>query len=451
MSSKLLFLGICFQILLISGLSMYQPMKRGIVDKKERIKYLEAKKKKSIAGESGIRKQLKKEVLTNTIDFLTRLYEYDHIYRDRELKTYFKDLLSKIGAANPELKIRDLNIYVTDIPFANAFTVLNDRIYINIGLIDEMDTPEQIAFVLCHELAHYHLSHSAKAIDDYVSYWSSDKVKKEVDKIVSDARSIKKSSEFMKQYRLDGRVHSRFKEFEADQIGFGFYVNLGLDPAGAYAVMDVLDKTDELDPVDDIFPAIFEFEEYPIPEPEKEGGSIGAFFSQKKEEVKKENAEKLRTHPECTKRKEKMKSYSSGQKAKVALDQEAYNKIKSIATYERILAYMREGVYELALHRILTEMKKQPDDPFLVYSMGLLLNNLGDGRSSYKMGDLLETRSDFYDNTHKKLHSFLDNLTSKDFDHLAYYYLKSKKEIVSKYPLIQEEWEHACKNTNNKF
>ncbi|SMF24593.1 Putative Zn-dependent protease, contains TPR repeats [Alteromonadaceae bacterium Bs31] len=83
------------------------------------------------------------------------------IYRNNEIAAYIEDLAERIQTDEVKAKL-NLHFYVTRDPSINAFALPNGNIYLNIGLMNKLETEAQLAFVMAHEAAHVVQRHSFK-------------------------------------------------------------------------------------------------------------------------------------------------------------------------------------------------------------------------------------------------------------------------------------------------
>ncbi len=123
----------------------------------------------------------------------------------------------------PELR-RELRIYTVKSPEVNAFTTPQGMIFVNTGLVAQVENEAQLAFILSHEIIHYVNNH---AIQTLLS------------------KKKKKSNIEDEQDELDEllRRHSRSREMEAEADSLGiamFYLASPYDKQVVDGVFDVL-------------------------------------------------------------------------------------------------------------------------------------------------------------------------------------------------------------------
>jgi len=129
---------------------------------------------------------------------------------------YLNLLLDKILENKPELR-KEIKIFALKSEQVNAFSTPMGNIFVNLGLIAHCSKEAELAFIICHELAHYAKSHLE-------------------DKLIIDPEKIKDIDDFLK-------YHSQSREMEliADKYGFlDFFKDLGYDFEVFEEVFDML-------------------------------------------------------------------------------------------------------------------------------------------------------------------------------------------------------------------
>ena len=159
---------------------------------------------------------------------------------------YFNQLLRGIISANG-LTVDPL-ILLSRSPAVNASSYGDGIFVIDAGLIRKIHYREEIAFVLCHELAHDQLNHTAKRITAFAAQYDPDESKR------------KKRREYRRRYRREGRVgmlnswqeaiyadkrRTRAFELSADSLGAIYLATAGYGPDAIHYSLERLDAEDE--------------------------------------------------------------------------------------------------------------------------------------------------------------------------------------------------------------
>ncbi len=124
----------------------------------------------------------------------------------------------------------------------NAYAIAGGRMYINTGIIDFLDTEDEIAFVIAHEISHNELRHCIKRVQ-YAAIASS--IDPNLGEIVQVA------------YGIYSMPFTKYDEFDADELGVNLMKKAGYDKQGAVSFFKKLEELekeygmDNRDPVND--------------------------------------------------------------------------------------------------------------------------------------------------------------------------------------------------------
>ncbi len=132
-------------------------------------------------------------------------------------------VMDTLLAGEPELR-RELRIYTVKSQEVNAFTTSQGMIFVNTGLVAQVENEAQLAFILSHEIIHYANNHSIQTL-------------------LSRKKAGKKIED--EQAELDNilRRHSRSREMESEADSLGimrFYLSSPYDKEVVNGVFDVL-------------------------------------------------------------------------------------------------------------------------------------------------------------------------------------------------------------------
>ncbi len=149
-----------------------------------------------------------------------------------EAVDYLNDLKSKILAKYP-VADSSIRVLITDDVSLNAFATVDNRIYVNVGLLARVETEGQLVFVLCHEIMHI-INRHIIGISETENETSISK-----DKILQN-KEIQ---------MLDRHLQSQKDEFEADLDGYGLFSQLDYHPSEALNSIALLSTaTDPIQP-----------------------------------------------------------------------------------------------------------------------------------------------------------------------------------------------------------
>ncbi|MFY8019674.1 MAG: M48 family metallopeptidase [Bacteroidia bacterium] len=128
-----------------------------------------------------------------------------------------------------QVKLRgELNFYIVKSTDVNAFTYHNGMVFIHIGLLANIKTEAQLAFILAHEISHYQLKHS---LDKYKQSKLQQKRAAKSNGASADA--------FLRMMNF-----SREKELEADKNGLKLFLQSEYATKASLDAFDVLKFAD---------------------------------------------------------------------------------------------------------------------------------------------------------------------------------------------------------------
>ncbi|NPD45764.1 MULTISPECIES: M48 family metallopeptidase [unclassified Lentimicrobium] len=114
-----------------------------------------------------------------------------------------------------------IQIHIIDNKEVNAFALPGNHLIINTGLMSSTDSPEELAGVICHEIAHIELDHIMKKLVKEVG----------VSLLVSLAGGNSGSEVLAETVRhLSSSAFDRKLEKEADLKGVDYLINSNIDP-----------------------------------------------------------------------------------------------------------------------------------------------------------------------------------------------------------------------------
>lgn len=157
--------------------------------------------------------------------------------RKFNIKKIFNNMMKYVSRTNI-----DYGYKVVRTDEVNAYAIAGGKMYINTGIIDFLDTEDEIAFVLAHEISHNELRHCIKRVQ-YAAIASS--IDPNLGEIVQVA------------YGIYSMPFTKYDEFDADELGVKLMRKAGYDKSGAVSFFEKLEELekeygmDQKDPVND--------------------------------------------------------------------------------------------------------------------------------------------------------------------------------------------------------
>lgn len=271
----------------------------------------------------------------------------------------------------------------------------------------------QIAFIICHEFAHYTQNHVMKATTEYLENLYSKETQTKLKEIkYSQFGTYTKAQEFTKAYVFDSRKHGRLHESEADSIAYVYLRNTKYDENESFSALALLDSTDTEKYSDSIvLSKIFNFKEFPfknswIAEEKK--------FIFSKDTISETKKDSLKTHPDCKKRIEmffKSKTVASKNKTAFIQSSALFYKLVDYSDFECIVNRLKYKNLDGAFYLILQLREKYPKNIFLKNKVDECFDIIIDGLNNHNLNRYLEIcLSPFDEKDFKQVVRFLNNI-----------------------------------------
>lgn len=180
-----------------------------------------------------------REVYTSRTENLLDKLEEGQFLGESELSGYISEIVSEIVDNNPSLKAPDL-VLLDRSAVANAYCVGEGTLAVHLGLFHRLENRDQIAFVIAHEIAHWHLNHVDKMIRHSIEAFSKRQMKEQgVYERLKAGDTEALSSLVYKSFR-----YSREVEVEADSMALQLIRNTKYDARAYQRMMVILDSVD---------------------------------------------------------------------------------------------------------------------------------------------------------------------------------------------------------------
>ncbi|MFT4537444.1 MAG: hypothetical protein ACI9P5_004829 [Saprospiraceae bacterium] len=259
---------------------------------------------------------------------------------------YINDVADKVLFDNPDLR-QKLRFYGLKSNTTNAFATHQGMIFITIGLISQLQTEAELAFIIAHEITHYIEEHSINQIVELDNTFTKNRAK--------SPSNIENNIIRMSNY-------SKALELEADSMGYYLLKNAGYDIDAASSVFDVLQYAHLPFNEMELDISAFQNETYTIPDDFilEEINPIN--FDVDEDDDKS-------THPNLNLRREKINDLKNGEPMsglKFSARSEAeFVNIRNIARFESIRYDLSSGNYIRSLYNAKFLLKKYPESYYL--------------------------------------------------------------------------------------
>lgn len=162
-----------------------------------------------------------------------QILQENPVYQDQALQEYVNEVGQKLAAVSHRPDI-EYSFTVIDSPDINAFALPGGFIYINRGLMLYLNSEDQLAAVLGHEIGHVTARHSVRQ----QAASQSNSVLAGVLVVATGVSSLGETSSLLGGALLSG--YGRDMELESDGLGAEYLANAGYDPLAMVEVIGVL-------------------------------------------------------------------------------------------------------------------------------------------------------------------------------------------------------------------
>ena len=139
----------------------------------------------------------------------------------------------------PRVKARRFFVGILDTPVINAYSLPGGYIYLTRGLLQNLTSESELAWVLGHEIAHTDLEHGLTAIKVQVASGEIAESLTGMKSSFQDPNFFGKIAGLLSDFAIS-RGFGREDELEADALGFEYATKAGYDPRGAERVLVLL-------------------------------------------------------------------------------------------------------------------------------------------------------------------------------------------------------------------
>jgi hypothetical protein len=379
------------------------------------------------AAYKGEHKKYFVKIYRERYDYLLEMFTGKEIITAPEEHNYLQELVLEILKSNPALSALNPRILFTRAYWPNAASTGEGTIVFNIGLFSRLQNEAQVAFVLCHELAHLYLNHSNKKIDQYVNTVYSDEFQKELKKIKKmQYEQNKRLTALEKNIAFKSRRHSRDSESEADSMALEFLKPTRFDKKEAVQLLALLDSIDKenFNALQEL-PKLFNFSTFPFKSNwiKKETGFFGGQVSQ---ELSEKEMDSLKTHPACKQRISQLqpKTEALTKASKFVVSEQKFTELKSRFRYEIIAHLFHKKNISRSLFYALELLEEKPKDIFLITTIGNCLNLLYAHQKEHTLGTIADLPSPYADKNYNSLLHFIQELKLSDVAAISYKFME---------------------------
>jgi hypothetical protein len=354
------------------------------------------------------------------------------------------------------------------------------------GLASRLQNESQLAFVICHEIAHFYLQHSEASINAYVKRINSKEYQNELRDIKNSAYGKRERLEQLtKKYSFDSRRHTRQNEMQADSFALALMQNSRFDSRESVTTLALLNNIDiDAFDIESSLATTFNSTAYPFQKRwlKKEQGLLGGHVQLREETW----ADSLKTHPDCGKRiaalnilsvgngesssmsgptdnkkdygdttadkssnnSTKMGTSTSTAKKTNPVNENLFNQLQSDFRYEVVEFEFNSKNYSRSLFFSLQLLDEHQNDLYLVTMIGKSLNSILEAYKAHQLSKVTDLPAPGNSAKYNVLCQFIQNLYPENIANISYQFMLKHRSGMSESTEFTNAFNEAAKAVN---
>lgn len=369
---------------------------------------------------------------------------------DKNVNAYLQKIVKKIVDANPELQKLDTRVMFTRDDWPNAYSMGDGTIAINAFLFLQMHNEAELAFTICHELAHYYLNHGNAAIEKYVETLNSKDFQDELKKIAKEEFKVnEKAGQLAKAFVFNNRRHSREKEREADLQGFVFLLKSGYKVEASKSMLEVLENVDEAKLYTPLnLSQSLQFSTYPFNARWiKKESSIFSKVGKEDGTITPQEKDSLKTHPDCKKRiaylSDSLAKYESSG-VMFSSDSSSFLGFKKTFVAEIVEETFRNKKLSKNLYYSLQMMNDAERKAYATYSTLRCLLTIYEEQQNHTLGKSIDHENKYFAEDYNLLLRMLGRISLEEIKDISKAFTTQYTSTMSEY----DEWNSLVQKLN---
>ena len=332
-------------------------------------------------------------------------------------------ILKEIYASNKDIDPSGHYFLMNASPVPNAACYGDGLFSLNLGLLSILENDDELAFILCHEMAHLYLDHVGKNINNAIDMLNSSEVEKRAKRIKRQRYgTTRQGLKLLEELSYDILDHSRKAEAQADSLGYVFFSKTKYNPKASITSLQKLGDLEDMIFSDSVAIApMFDLEAYPFRKAwlKKEE----TFFNTtEKIDDYEWNKDSLKTHPDIPYRIEQINKHF-----KVTEGPGHKDYFNAINEPFRLLApqiYNDLKRFDFSIYYLLRNLEEDPGNRS--YYLSMLAQTMAEvykAKKKHEFGKYVPVTSPFSEEKHlNTIRQFLHNLELKHIRKIGYYF-----------------------------
>ena len=339
---------------------------------------------------------------------------------DPVVEPYVQQVFARILRANPQLPATT-RLVLTRNPEPNARAVGSSTVLLNLGLLPRLENESQLAYVLCHELAHGASHHLETGLHDRLTAIHSRELRREFRRIVNSEYNISSQLKALALgFSLSSSYHHRRFERQADSLGYVLLARTAYEAPQAYRTLQLLDVIDQPEnPAPLLLAAQFSCAGFPRTFGPA-AAPVSIFTVKAAAKTALETSDTLKSHPDCGKRMRFVQGLAQGRVAEGAQpSQPDFDRIRRLSRLELVQSWFDYDCYDHALFEALQLLAQQPQSGYLRAMVQLSLLGLRQHLQAHTYTEVVSNASERQAANFNELLRALHELRTDDFRGLS--------------------------------
>ena len=343
------------------------------------------------------------------------------------------EIITVVYNANPEIDRSNYRFFINSSFIPNAACYGDGMFEINLGLFTTLNYDDEIAFVICHEIAHKILDHTLHHVTNAISSINSKVTKKKVKKIKKQKYGRTRAAlSVIDELSIDILDHSKEAEAQADSLGYILFSKTKYNRERALTALEKLKTEGDMLLSHNVkLDSVFDFATYPFKDIWlKETTSI----FDTKEEINefKLNSDTLKTHPEIEFRVEKLMKDFSLSKTDISGKKEQINLINEVSHLKAIQSTIDKKLLDFAIYQLVEKYQNNHiNSDYYYITMATVLKQVYDAKKNHELGKYVPSKSSFSDEKHlNEIRLFLHNIELNETKKMGLAFCETHKVVL---------------------
>lgn len=414
------------QFCLAQGGLVYQPAKMDSLQ--QYVDKITAKKAKDFQGQ--YQKEIQKMLNERRDSFIKSVKDSNYIF-DSKINGYLKGILAEIYRGNPEIDKKDYYFFVDKSPVPNAACYGNGIFTFNLGMFNILASDDEVAFAICHEIAHHQLKHTDKNLLEHVTKLKSKETKAEFKKAAKrEYGATRAVIDLLKKIKYNFLERSRTAEMEADSLGFIYLSKTSFNKAAAYSTLKKLGNTDTLlFKSDTRLRQHFHFDDYPFKD-EWLTRDVTLFDLKEAKDDFGFDKDSVKTHPDIPLRLKQIQRFYPG--TDVGESSPKFLEARKVAIDATVISSLDDSRIDMAMYQILSLYeRKEVDEKDYAKTIAYLLKRAYDLKLNHSFGKYVGGVGTFSEEKYlDEVRLFLNNIELKQTRKIGHRFCQKYKSLL---------------------